>query len=227
VEGLPTSTLRYFKRKLTFVPANRDYREWHEPRAKTRLIFFYFDPLMVQNFGMTSGEVEFRARMFFENTTLWEAASKLKRAAESTAAEDKRYVEVLADLLLCELVRFNRGTHNVARPMCGGLASRHQRIVADYIEGHLADRVPLRTLAQLVGLTPSHFCRAFKHSFGMPPHRYHVTRRIECAKRLLAKRDSSVTDIGLIMGFSEASSFTTAFRRITGLTPSAYSRGLA
>jgi AraC family transcriptional regulator len=82
-------------------------------------------------------------------------------------------------------------------------------------------------LAQLVRLSPYYFCRAFKQSFGVSPHRYHNNQRIELAKTLLAKPDSSVTEVGLAVGFSETSSFTAAFRKTTGLTPTAYRRGLA
>lgn len=61
----------------------------------------------------------------------------------------------------------------------------------------------------------------------MPPHRYHSSRRIEHAKILLAKPASSVTDVGWTVGFTETSSFTAAFRKATGLTPTAYRRSLA
>jgi hypothetical protein len=44
VEGLPRSTLRDFKRKLTFVPAGHEYYEWHEPRSLARVVYFNFDP---------------------------------------------------------------------------------------------------------------------------------------------------------------------------------------
>ena len=43
-----------------------------------------------------------------------------------------------------------------------------------YIEEHLAEPISLATLAELVGLSTYHFCRAFKQSVGMPPHRYHT-----------------------------------------------------
>jgi AraC-like DNA-binding protein len=82
-------------------------------------------------------------------------------------------------------------------------------------------------LAQLVGLSTYYFCRAFKQSIGLPPHRYHNNRRIEQAKILLSKPAPSVTEIGLTVGFSETSSFTTAFRKATGLTPTAYHRSFA
>ncbi len=62
-------------------------------------------------------------------------------------------------------------------------------------------------------LSPFHFCRAFKKSFGVPPHRYHTGRRIERAKAMLAKQALSVTEIGLAVGFSETSSLSAASRK--------------
>jgi AraC-like DNA-binding protein len=69
---------------------------------------------------------------------------------------------------------------------------------------------------------PLHFARAFKHSFGVPPHRYHLNRRIERAKSLLRERARSVTEVGLMLGFCDTSAFTTSFRRAMGMTPSDY-----
>jgi AraC-like DNA-binding protein len=95
-----------------------------------------------------------------------------------------------------------------------------------YIEQHLAEPISLAVLAQLVRLSPNYFCRAFSQSFGIPPQRYHTRQRIERAKSLLAKPDATVTDVGLTVGYSEASAFSTGFRRVTGLTPTAYRHGL-
>src|SRR5262249_37317280 len=130
---------------------------------------------------------------------------------------------ILAHELLGPELGARRSEPGTAR---GGLATWQQRLVADYIEGNLAERVALSGLAKLVRLSPYHFCRAFKESFGLPPHRYHTSRRIERAKALLAKPGCSVTEISLAVGFSETSSFSAAFRSVTGLAPSAYRRSL-
>jgi AraC family transcriptional regulator len=68
--------------------------------------------------------------------------------------------------------------------------------------------------------------RAFRQSFGMPPHRYHIHQRIERAKCMLANMALSVTEIGLRLGFSESSAFAATFRKVTGRTASDFRRSL-
>jgi AraC family transcriptional regulator len=225
VEGLPRSTLRDFQRKLTFVPAGHEYYERHEPRALTCTVFFYFEPEKVPTLSETANGV-LTSRLFFEDATLLGTALKLKQLIESSDSDKRLYLEALGVVLAHELVRLNAGARGIETPARGGLAPWQQRIVTTYIEEHLAEQVPLATLARLVRLSPYYFCRAFKQSFGLPPHRYHNKRRIEQAKILLAKPAPSVTDIGLTVGFSETSSFSAAFRKATGLTPTAYHRSL-
>jgi AraC family transcriptional regulator len=226
VEGLPRSRLRDVRRKLTFVPADHEYSEWGEPRVLTRVMHFYFDPDWMPTFPETAAYPSLAPRLFFEDPTLWNTALKLNRLIENSGSESSLYIHALGTVLAHELVRLNAGAPRLEASLRGGLAAWQQRTVADYIEEHLADQISLSTLAQLVRLSPYYFCRAFKQSFGMPPHRYHNSRRIEHAKILLAKPASSVTDIGLTLGFSETSSFTAAFHRAAGLTPTGYRRGL-
>ena len=109
-------------------------------------------------------------------------------------------------------------------PLRGGLPALKQRRVAEFIEEHLAEEISLATLAVLVNLSLCHFARAFKQSFGAPPHHYHMARRMDRARSLLQRSALSVTEIGMQIGFRETSSFTRAFRKLTGLTPTEYRR---
>jgi AraC family transcriptional regulator len=171
-------------------------------------------------------EQALKPRLFFEDATLWNTALKLKTLIEGRQSNGL-YLEALGNVLAHEIVRLNGPTPNTVPQARGGLAAWQERTVTSYIEEHVAERIPLATLAQLVRLSPYYFCRAFKQSFGLPPHRYHGERRIELAKTLLAKPASSVTEVGLAVGFSETSSFTAAFRKATGMTPTSYRRSLA
>lgn len=225
IEGLPRSKLRSLSGKLTFVPAGYEFSGWQQPLVPARVVTFYIDPQnLLLDEQLRFGEIEFQPRLFFSDAELWRIAMKLKDEALKGENALRHYGEALAVLLAHELVRLNNGGEAAAPLARGGLAGWQQKRVADFIESHLASNVPLAELAALVDYSPFHFARAFKRSFGLPPHRYHVSRRIERAKELLAVPGNSVTSVGLAVGFAETSSFSAAFRKITGRAPSDYRR---
>jgi AraC family transcriptional regulator len=227
VEGLPRSTLRDFTRKLTFVPAGHHFRGSQRPRVLTRTTYFYIDPRgPLADPALRFAEIEFKPRLFFFDRDLWETALKLKAQAENAGSMHRQYAEALGVVLTHELVRINGDAARRGAVSRGGLACWQQKRVAAYIEEHVADDIPLATLAEVARLSPYHFCRSFKQSFGLPPHRYHANRRIERAKQLLADRELSVTTIALDVGFSDTSAFSAAFLRLTGQTPTRYRRNL-
>jgi AraC family transcriptional regulator len=104
-------------------------------------------------------------------------------------------------------------------PLHGGLPARKQKLVVEFIEAHLAEEISLGELADIVELSRYHFAHVFRQAFGVPPHRYHMARRMEQAKTLLLQSTLPVTQIALRVGFREASSFTRAYRRYAGVTP--------
>jgi AraC family transcriptional regulator len=222
IDGVPSSKVRNFINKLTFVPAGYAYREWHETGASTRVTFLYLDPIELQK--SDDADASYVPRLYFEDSMVWQTAAKLKNAIESGEAKSRSYLEALSNVLAHEL---SRSDHNIVRETSvsrGGLASWQKRVVLGYIEEHLDEQICLLTLAGLARLSEHHFCRTFKQSFGVPPHQYHVQRRMERAKVLLADRTASITYIALNLGYSQTSSFSVAFRKNTGWTPSEYRR---
>lgn len=217
IDGLH-SRLRSFVHKLTFVPAGCAYRESHETGASTRVTFLYLDPAA---FRKSDG---FQPRVYFEDSLVWETASKLKNSIESRQAKCMSYLEALSGVLAHELTRIDQQVVREPAVSRGGLASWQRRAIVDYIEAHLGERVCLMTLAELARLSLHHFCRAFKQSFGIPAHQYQVQRRMEVAKLLLADGTTSITEIALSLGYAQTSSFSNAFRKTTGWTPTVYRR---
>ena len=227
VEGLPRATLRRFAQKFTFVPAGHEYHEWHELRAPSRIVYFYFEPAKLKIHPQTHISVASLApRLYFGDEWLWNTTLKLEELVEHPTSENQPFFEALGAVIMHELFRPHSGLPSGQFQVHGGLAPWQQRIAADYIKENLAERIRLATLAPLVHQSPFHFCRAFKVSFGMPPLRYQAKRRIEYAKLLLTNPENSVTNIGLTIGFSSSSSFITAFRKATGFTPTEYQRSL-
>lgn len=80
---------------------------------------------------------------------------------------------------------------------------------------------PVRRLARVSGVSEAHFARSFKQAFGVPPHRYLLTRRIERATALLRDTDRPVTEIAFETGWSSLGTFGRTFRDITGESPGA------
>ncbi|WP_434108695.1 helix-turn-helix domain-containing protein [Paraburkholderia caffeinilytica] len=83
---------------------------------------------------------------------------------------------------------------------------------------------PVKRLAEVSGVSEAHFARSFKRAFGLPPHRYLLTRRIEQATTLLRDTELSITDIAFATGWESLGTFGRIFRDITGRSPGAMRR---
>jgi AraC family transcriptional regulator len=221
IDGQPASGLRSFAHRLTFVPAGCAFWEWHETAASTCVTFLYLDAAAFQSSGNSNG---YLPRVCFEDALVWETASRLKSTIESSQDKCLPYLAALSDVLGHELSRVSQTMVREPTVNRGGLASWQKRVVMNYIERHLGDQVCLLQLAELTRLSLHHFCRAFKQSFGIPAHKYQVRRRMEVAKLLLADPARSVTDIALTLGYAQTSSFSSAFLKTTGWTPTLYRR---
>lgn len=78
---------------------------------------------------------------------------------------------------------------------------------------------PVPRLASVSGVSAAHFARSFKDAFGVPPHRYLLTRRIERAKALLRDTNRPIIDIAFETGWNSLGTFGRVFRDITGESP--------
>lgn len=91
-----------------------------------------------------------------------------------------------------------------------------------YLGEHYAEPITLRDAADHVYLTPTYLCRVFKRETGLAFNEYLNRLRVNKAKELLLNRELRLTDISLLVGFSDQSYFTKVFKRITGVLPHAY-----
>jgi len=78
---------------------------------------------------------------------------------------------------------------------------------------------PVRRLARVSGVSEAHFARSFKQAFGVPPHRYLLTRRIERAMALLRETELSITEIAFRCGWESLGTFGRTVREVTGESP--------
>ena len=101
-------------------------------------------------------------------------------------------------------------------------AARHLLRARDLIDARYREPLDVPALARAAHLSPAHFSREFRRTFGETPHQYLLTRRLERAAALLRTTDRSVADICLSVGLTSVGSFTTSFGRMFGMSPTAY-----
>jgi AraC family transcriptional regulator len=99
------------------------------------------------------------------------------------------------------------------------LAPRARRDVTDFVEAHIEEDLPLFRLAQVAGLSPFHFARAFRLDMGDTPHQYVTRRRIAKARDMIRHTPLGLAEIALAAGFGSQSRMTTTFAREEGVTP--------
>src|ERR1700761_3930992 len=106
----------------------------------------------------------------------------------------------------------------------GGLARWQINRVQVFIEKHLTERIRVADLSALVRSSPSYFSSAFKRTFGISPHAYVMSRRINMAAALMLNSAAPLSEIAIGCGFADQAHFSRQFRRVMGRTPSAWRR---
>jgi len=100
--------------------------------------------------------------------------------------------------------------------------ARHLLRAKDLADARFSEPLGVDDMAAAAGLSRAHFSREFRRAFGVPPHAYLLTRRLERAAAMLRNTDRSVAEICLAVGLTSVGSFTTSFKRAFGQTPTAY-----
>ncbi|EQB30376.1 AraC family transcriptional regulator [Sphingobium ummariense] len=171
--------------------------------------------------------VELLGRVGFDDPSAARIMELLSREAASPDPASRLFIEQAIDLLCVQLVRSHSsfGALSVPQPR-GGLADWQVRRVTDYMRARLDEEIGLEELAGLVHLSRFHFCTAFRKATGCTPHIWLVNQRIARARELLVMVELPVTEIALAVGYQTPSSFSAAFRKVTGVTPSEFRRRL-
>jgi transcriptional regulator GlxA family with amidase domain len=89
----------------------------------------------------------------------------------------------------------------------------------DRMDAASHEQWPVERLARVSRVSEAHFARSFKDAFGLPPHRYLLTRRIERARTLLRDTEMPIIDIAFVTGWKSLGTFGRTFRDITGESP--------
>lgn len=134
-------------------------------------------------------------------------------------------VEAAGTMILVELARYGRELER-SSPRGGGargLAPWQLRRIQERLSASTQSHYPdLGELAALCGISKSHLMRSFKASTGWQIHKFIAEERLKAAKSMLKHDHHTFKEIAGMLGFGSAAYFATAFRRMTGMTPSDY-----
>ncbi|MEM7587344.1 MAG: AraC family transcriptional regulator, partial [Acidobacteriota bacterium] len=125
-------------------------------------------------------------------------------------------VDGMMRVIVAQLLRKAGATPSTASER---LSDAMLRRLVDYIEGHLADRIRVKELAVIAGLSPFYFSRSFRQTVGMSPYQFVIERRLARAQTLLRDTRLTITDIALACGFASQAHLTDTFRKKTGVSP--------
>jgi AraC-like DNA-binding protein len=101
-------------------------------------------------------------------------------------------------------------------------AVRHLVRAKDLADARYVEPLTVGDLARAANLSSAHFSREFRRAFGVSPHAYLLSRRLERACELLRNTDRSVAEICVAVGLQGVGSFTTSFTSTYGMSPTAY-----
>jgi AraC family transcriptional regulator len=135
-------------------------------------------------------------------------------AGRSGCAVSKLHVESTAVLILHHLNKCH--SRSLCKPSKDQGRLHH---VQEFMHANLANDLSIVTLARIAHMSPFHFSRLFKVSFGLTPHQYVLNERIGMAKRLLTGSLLSIVEVAQDCGFATQAHLTTAFRMHVGFTP--------
>jgi AraC-like DNA-binding protein len=218
--GYATSGRRF----LTLTPPDMPVWACSEGIPYTRSLSLALDVgVLNQRLGADlNGRVHFAPRLNFEHERLCTLAEMLAAECRTPGPYGELYGDALIMAVVVEIARLEGSDAHVPRKQA--LAPRHLRLVTDYMGAQVGGRVTLSELANMTGLSQSHFSRAFKESTGVPPYRWHLNARIKRAQELLLAGRLPIAQVAAATGFADQAHFTRVFVKVTGATPAAWQR---
>ena len=205
--------------RLSYIPAGMRTFSFVGAETSLKHLDLHFDvdlPLSRLASGIDADKLA-TPRLMFDHPRLLALAAMMADECTGPGLHDL-YGESLVTAMLVELFEIGR----TQRDNRGQLSPRRLRQARDYLEANCLRTIRLQDLADLLELSQSYFCSAFRASTGFTPHQWLMRARIERVKLLLKSRDSRLSEVAGMAGFSDQAHMTRVFKQYVGLTPAAW-----
>jgi len=210
--------------KFCLMPQGHESR-WHI-NGEIEFVHLYFTDRMLKQYAASNLAVdvrfiELRDLIYQDDVQLLNLCKRHFLIAHESLMNSPLLAEETLHEVMHHLLHHYNGAHIKQQNVKGGLSSRHFQMVKTRIHDQPGDKHTIEQLAQEVNLSPFHFARMFKESFGEAPSTYITRQRINAVKKQLGTQ-LSLAEISLLTGFSHQSHMTKNFRALTGMTPANY-----
>ena len=213
-----------------YVPAGirEEFIHFRQPVDDCLHIFLPAKPFadsVLQDLDLDPARVTLRYEAIAYDPFIEQIALAICQQLSAETSAGRLLVELLGQALSAYLIdRYPEAPLNAKPPGTSGkpIDDRRMARVMEFIDASIERNFTVADLAVVACMSPAHFARSFKATIGRTPHQFVSQMRLELAKRMLADRHRSISDIALSTGFSSQSNFSRAFRDATGMTPGAY-----
>jgi AraC family transcriptional regulator len=183
------------------------------------------DRLADYAFGGDPELVEFQPKLNLHDPVVESLLTELRHELRQPSPLSAVFAESAAQTMMLHLLRkySNKAVH--LRSVRDGFSERQRRVIDDYIESHLDEKISLAELASLLFMSVPHFERVFRRTLGCAPYQYVLERRLERARLLLETSALNMYEVGRQCGFANQSHFTRHFTKRYGVSPAKYRYG--
>lgn len=192
-------------------------------------LFFYLprralDDVARQAGAPRVGELSYEPGVGHDDEVIRHIGASLQDGLQRPDETNQIFVDHMMLALTAHVAETYGGLKRPAVASRGGLAPWQVKRACDRLESDLTGKVALEKIAAELGLSVSHFSRAFRISTGLPPHQWLLRQRVRVAKQLMTVRDLPLSEIAMSAGFANQSHFTRVFSSMIGVSPGVWRR---
>jgi AraC-like DNA-binding protein len=192
-------------------------------------LFFYLPRSALHDMARQPGaprirELSYEPGVGHDDAVIRHIGASLQQGLHRPDETNQLFVDHMMLGLTAHVAQTYGGLKPAAEPNRGGLAPWQVKRACERLDSDLSGKVALQQIATDLGLSVSHFSRAFRVSTGLPPHQWLLRQRVKAAKQLMTVRDLPLSEIAMSAGFANQSHFTRVFSSMVGVSPGVWRR---
>ena len=209
----------------TFIDLNCRMEMW--ARGPFDYLHYYLSRELLERIAIdnaVASSFQLREVFFIEDVVVAEMTKNILSAVKHGEPLDRLALDQAATVLGAHTLQAHCGTPKFAAPLRRGLEPWQRLRTEELLRAHLEGNITINELATTCSLSPSHFGRCFRQSFGTSVRQRLIQLRIDKAKDLLSRTDKALSEVACLSGFYDQAAFSRTFSRTEHMTPSCWRR---